>query len=181
VSFAISSLNVARDGKVLTAEEYNSIIAIVGGIGPRDPTEALLATQMAAIHNATMVATRRLNHADSLAQQDSASNMLNKLTRTFATQIEALKRYRSNGEQTIKVQHVNVNEGGQAIIGNVTTQGGATKIEGQSHEPSLAPASGPALLGDLEANRAALPGPGGTRQEGVPIPRSTGGRAKRLR
>src|SRR5262245_7470790 len=107
--------NVARVGKSLTAEEFNGAISIVRSIGPRNPTEALLAAQMAAIHNATMVAARRLNHVENLAQQDSASNMLNKLARTFAAQMEALKRYRSDGQQTIKVQHVNVNDGGQAI------------------------------------------------------------------
>jgi len=34
----------------------------------------------------------------------------------FASQVEALKKYRSGGQQTIKVQHVTVNEGGQAIV-----------------------------------------------------------------
>jgi len=38
-----------------------------------------------------------------LPQQDSAVNALNKLTRTFATQMEALKRYRSTGEQKVTV------------------------------------------------------------------------------
>ena len=33
--------------------------------------------------------------------------------------MEALKRYRTGGEQKVTVQHVTVNEGGQAVIGNV--------------------------------------------------------------
>ena len=45
---------------------------------------------------------------------------MNKLARTFTTQMEALKRYRTGGEQKVTVQHVSVNEGGQAIVGNVT-------------------------------------------------------------
>ncbi len=40
--------------------------------------------------------------------------------RTFATQMETLKRYRTGGEQKVTVQHVSVSEGGQAIVGNVT-------------------------------------------------------------
>ena len=36
------------------------------GINPKDETEALLAAQMAAIHNATMAATRRLNHVETI-------------------------------------------------------------------------------------------------------------------
>ena len=37
--------------------------------------------------------------------------------------MEALKRYRTGGEQTVTVQHVNVGEGGQAIVGNLTQEG----------------------------------------------------------
>jgi hypothetical protein len=101
---------------VVTTDELNFVLSIVNGINPRDETEAL-ATQMAAIHNATMVAGRRLAHVETIPQQDTASNMSNKLARTFASQLEALKKYCSAGEQTIKVQHVTVNDGGQAIVG----------------------------------------------------------------
>lgn len=118
-------VNVARTGKQLTADELNFALAAVRGIGPKDETEALLATQMVAIHNATVAAARRLAHVETLAQQDSASNMLNKLARTFAGQVETLKKYRSTGEQSIKVQHVTVADGGQAVIGNVSKGGGA--------------------------------------------------------
>ncbi len=76
--------NVARSGKKLTSRDLNFALATVSAIEPRDPVESLLAAQMMAIHNATMVAARRLNHADTITQQDSASNMLNKLARTFA-------------------------------------------------------------------------------------------------
>ena len=37
--------------------------------------------------------------------------------------VDTLKRYREGGKQTIQVQHVNVNEGGQALVGNVKTGG----------------------------------------------------------
>ena len=46
---------------------------------------------------------------------------MNRLARTFTTQVEALKRHRSVGEQKMTVERVNVNEGGQAIVGNVST------------------------------------------------------------
>ncbi len=51
---------------------------------------------------------------------DSTERTFNKLMQTFMAQMEALKRYRSGGEQKVTVQHVNVSEGGQAIVGNVT-------------------------------------------------------------
>ncbi len=40
--------------------------------------------------------------------------------RTFTAQMEALKRYRTGGEQKVSVQHASVSAGGQAIVGNVT-------------------------------------------------------------
>ena len=57
---------------------------------------------------------------DNIPQQDSAERAFNKLARTYTTQMETLKRYRTGGEQKVTVQHVSVQEGGQAIVGNVT-------------------------------------------------------------
>ena len=95
------------------------MLAVVEGVKPKDQLETMLAAQMAAIHMATMTFARRLGHVETLAQQDSAERALNKLARTFALQLETLKRYRTGGEQKVTVQHVSVNEGGQAIVGNV--------------------------------------------------------------
>jgi len=60
---------------------------------------------------------------ETLPQQDSAERAFNKLARTFTTQIEALKRYRTGGQQRMVVEHVTVNEGGQAIVGSVSHGG----------------------------------------------------------
>jgi len=97
----------------------NFVLSVIKGAKPKDQFEAMLAAQMAAVHTATMRFTRQLANAETIAQQDSAERALNKLARTFAMQMEALKRYRTGGEQKVTVQHVSVNEGGQAIVGNV--------------------------------------------------------------
>jgi len=92
-------------------------------MAPKDAAEALLFTQMAAVHQATMMLARRLNHAENLPQQDASERALNKLGRTYAAQMDTLKRYRSKG-QTVRVERVTVESGGQAIVGNVTEGGG---------------------------------------------------------
>jgi len=89
--------------------------------------EAMLATQMAAVHMATMTFAKRLANVETIPQQDSAEKAFNKLSRTFASQMEALKKYRTGGEQKMTVEHVTVNEGGQAIVGNVSQGGGGRK------------------------------------------------------
>jgi hypothetical protein len=114
---------IASKGSEISENEMNATLATISEIGPRDAVEALLATQMAAIHSATIKMARRLAHVETIQQQDSAERALNKLARTFAAQVDTLKRYRSKGEQRVYVERVNVGEGGQAIVGNVETGG----------------------------------------------------------
>ena len=46
-----------------------------------------------------------------------------KLLRAYSTQVESLRRLRNGGSQFVRVEHVHVNEGGQAVIGNVSSAG----------------------------------------------------------
>lgn len=119
--------NVGSKGPKVDELGANFMLSVVKGIEPRDQIEAMLAAQMAATHNAIMTFARRLAHVENIPQQDSAERTFNKLARTFTAQVEALKRYRSAGEQTVRVEHVTVNDGGQAIVGNVTHGGVAQK------------------------------------------------------
>jgi hypothetical protein len=48
-------------------------------------------------YRASMTFARRLAQVDNIPQQDSAERAFNKLTRTFAAQMSALKEYRSKG------------------------------------------------------------------------------------
>ena len=97
-------------------------------IAPRDGIEGMLATQMAAVHIAAMRHSRSMAGSDTLQQLEVHERILNKLTRTFTAQMEALRKHRNGGKQTVTVQHVNVEDGGQAIVGNVA-QGGGGKDE----------------------------------------------------
>ena len=125
-------VNVGTQGKTPDERGTNFMLAMVRGIGPKDEIEAMMAAQMAAVHMTTMTFARRLAHVDNILQQDSAERAFNKLARTFAVQVEALKRYRTGGEQKVTVQHVTVNEGGQAIVGSVSPQVGGMGDAGKS-------------------------------------------------
>lgn len=114
-------------GRKVDSDNSNFVMSVVRAVKPRDELEALLATQMGAIHAATMMMARKLNHVNTIPQQDSAERTLNKLARTFTTQMDALKRYRTGGQQKVTVEHVTVNSGGQAIVGAVATEGGGRK------------------------------------------------------
>lgn len=166
----------------LKPEDLDYSMAVVRAIDPRDPTEALLAAQMSAVHSATMYAAQFFRSAQTVPQQECASTMLNKLARTFATQLESLKKYRSTGEQSIRVQHVTVRGGGQAIVGDVSTGGGAPiKTGGQPHEPRSREAHecSPALLSHIETHALPLQSPGHEGLERVPLSRGQRRSAKR--
>lgn len=106
-------------GRRIDPDASNFALGFVDGMAPRDAAEALLLAQMAAIHQATMLMARRLNHVENLRQQDAAERALNKLARTYSAQMDSLKRYRSKGQQVVRVERVNVESGGQAVVGAV--------------------------------------------------------------
>lgn len=83
-------------------------IFLVKSIEPESEIEALLAAQMAAVHVYAMDASRCYLWSSSLAGKDSAGSALTKLTRTFTTQMEALKRHRSKAQQVVRVERVTV-------------------------------------------------------------------------
>ncbi len=88
-----------------------------------DAIESMLAVQMATTHVALIRTGRRFAHADTMFQYEAHERAYNKLARTFTAQMEALRKHRNGGNQTVTVQHVNVADGGQAIVGNVQTGG----------------------------------------------------------
>jgi len=120
----------------ISNSELNFMLSLVKGVKPRDQIEAMLAIQMAAVHMASMKYARRLETYEFINQMDHAERTLNKLMRTFTTQMEALKRYRTGGEQKVTVQHVSVSEGGQVIVGNVT-QAPKEKTKDTAEPPAL--------------------------------------------
>ena len=112
--------NACLRGNEIDLAALDFMLSVIKGIKPKDQVEAMLVAQMAAVHSAVMKYVQYLANSENIIQQDSGERVLNKLIRTFASQMEALKRYRTGGEQKVTVQHVSVAEGGQAIVGNVT-------------------------------------------------------------
>ena len=109
----------------LNADTANRLLAILHDIEPRDPIEGMVATQIIAVNHAAMIMTRRIvTSDDSFLQTELAVNLACKLQRTLVALVEAQHRYRSGGQQRVVVEHVHVNEGGQAIVGTIQRKGG---------------------------------------------------------
>ncbi len=103
----------------------NSLMAILSGIQPQDEIEGMLAVQMIGVHNMAM---RTMGLAmlggQTFEGKKNNVNFATKMLRTFMAQMEALKKYRTGGQQKMIVEHVHVNQGGQAIVGTVNRGGG---------------------------------------------------------
>jgi hypothetical protein len=107
---------------IIDPVQLGFMLSAVRGIRPRDQLEVLHANQMVITH--WLIMSNYANFAHRLAHQEKVDSSLSKLTRTYAMLMDTLKRYRTGGEQKVTVQHVSVNEGGQAIVANMTHQMG---------------------------------------------------------
>jgi hypothetical protein len=101
----------------------NASLALIEGAKPQGEVEGALVLQMACTHAAAMavLATFAGAHGPdrNTATRVSAAA---RLLRAYATQVETLRRLRNGGSQVVRVEHVHVNEGGQALIGNVSSE-----------------------------------------------------------
>lgn len=105
-------------------DKINSAISLVNEINPQNGVEAMLVNQMVSIHMLTMICGAQAASSDqTLNGAKLYFGEVNKLARTFAAQMAALNKHRGKGQQKMTVEHVHVNEGGQAVIGNVDTGG----------------------------------------------------------
>ena len=110
---------IAQDGEDHCAR-VNQLIPVFEAISPRDEFEGMLAVQMISLHAMALEMMRRAMISDQSV--DGVSNNVNrvtKLTRAFIALSGALDKHRGKGQQKISVEHVHVNEGGQAIVGSV--------------------------------------------------------------
>jgi hypothetical protein len=117
---------VSSDGQNNEASiiALNRTMAILNGIQPQDEIEAMLAVQMIGVHNIAMDFIGKATRTERVDFMSTYMNGATKSLRTFVAQMEALKKYRTGGQQKMIVEHVHVNEGGQAIVGTVNQGGG---------------------------------------------------------
>jgi len=103
---------------------FNQIIPALRAIGPKDEFEAMLAVQIVATHNLSMGRLARAAQKSDTRAIDQCVTQATKLSRTFLALVDGLNKHRGKGHQKMTVEHVHVNQGGQAVIGNVGGRGG---------------------------------------------------------
>lgn len=101
----------------------NAAIAMIAAAAPINEIEAALAVQMATTHMVAMALMGRIGGAGGFSSRLPAlASASAKLLRAYFGQVETLRRLRRGGDQKIRIEHVHVHEGGQAIVGAVNAR-----------------------------------------------------------
>ena len=112
--------------------QYQNTLSAIKDLSPKDSTEAMLVNQMVATHNVAMQTLRKASELlkscryQEITLGSKTFNTASTLMRTYNMQMEALNKYRGKGQQKITVEHINIADGGKAVIGNIS---GSTKPE----------------------------------------------------
>jgi hypothetical protein len=107
-------------GESDTVAVANGVLALLTELEPRDPMESMLCSQMTATHLLTMECFRRANvTGQSFEGREMNMRHAERLSRIYAQQVDTLNKHRGKGQQKVTVEHVTVNAGGQAVVGNV--------------------------------------------------------------
>ncbi len=113
------TLGSKRSDEEKGSETINVSLQALNDQKPKDSIEARLIGQSLALFDAGMRFLERAQGSTNLKHEDSSINNATKLLRLHNETVACLQKYRNGGEQKVIVQHLNVNDGGRAIVGVV--------------------------------------------------------------
>jgi len=122
VKSSLLQLQAAARSPLRTISEtaINAALAMIQAAAPKDEIEGALAVQMACTHSASMaILGKRDSGFGSERRGVAFASAAARLMKTFAMRVEVLRRLRNGGQQFMRIEHVHINHGGQAVIGNV--------------------------------------------------------------
>ena len=115
-SSAILPSNQRKDADYMRVRTFHE------EMGPGDPLEAMLYSQLFSLHSHAMALMADAQKSLVIDMREKHLSMANRLLKTFNATLETLGKHLRKGQQVIKVNHVHVNDGGQAVLGNFKTQ-----------------------------------------------------------
>lgn len=121
VSHKNTAIDILRNAiATRTGKDLEQVFAEIRDLDPQTSLETMLASQMVAVNDSIgRLMTIAMFEGQNILGREANINLATKLQRTFLQQIEAYQKLKGKGQQTVTVKHVTVNEGGQAIVGNV--------------------------------------------------------------
>ena len=144
----LGALWVAHSDDQERNRQYLAASAALIGAKPQTELEGMLISQMIACHAASLECHRRAMLPEQTVEGRQVNlSAASRLSRTYVALLEGLSRHRGKGQQVVRVEHVTVQAGGQAIVGAVTQGGGGQhQSEDRAHaQASLTHAPEPPL------------------------------------
>ena len=139
--------SASRERMRLANESWCLDLAVdtADSIGAENSLERMLAHQMAAMHSANMKLLGELHtelandrgfdrDPNRGVEMARLANSTARLSETFQKGIEQIRKLRTGGKQTVVVQHVHVNEGGQANVAGKVDRPGRDRVVGEGGE-----------------------------------------------
>jgi hypothetical protein len=125
----VTAAYLALPREMKTQEDVAGLLQALVELQPQDPIEGMLCAQIVVLSKQGMhqLARAEAEHSH-LHHTEIGVNLAVKLLRLMNEAIEALTRYRRKGEQKVVVQHINVNDTGKAIIGDLKVDRGGGSV-----------------------------------------------------
>jgi hypothetical protein len=118
-----------------TERRVSAACVALAAFRPKDEIEAMVAAQAVAMHHGAMECFRRAmipeqpSETAARLRKDGAN-----LARAMTDMLDALDRKRGKAPQVVRVERVVVQDGGRAIVGNITSGGGTPEGGGMIKE-----------------------------------------------
>ncbi len=103
---------------------------------PADATARNLATLIVGMQNATMTSLRHAAEADCCDVRSQELRNADRAAKSLINALEALDRHRGRNKQDVQVGQVTVESGGQAVVGNVNSDGRRNSKPEETHDPT---------------------------------------------
>jgi hypothetical protein len=141
-------------------------IAALAAFKPQDALEGMLATQMVLVHHAAVECMVQAMARATPEAQELCFRQSVRLMAMFQRQVEGLNRHRGREAPMVNVEAVNVQAGGQAVVGAVDARGsrrprgsrGCSAAQALDHRPvTMLAVQPPAAATDGDARLKRLP------------------------
>ncbi|QLZ68466.1 hypothetical protein FOLKNPGA_01245 [Legionella sp. PC1000] len=118
----IDLTNLSEEEKQLKLNNAQQIVeCFAHSLGAQNLLQHMLATQLLGVHELQqklLIYARKSMHYPEQSQY--YINAIAKLSNVFIQQVSLLHKLQGNSQQKVVVEHLHINEGGQAIVGQVT-------------------------------------------------------------
>lgn len=124
VSMFVSVLNSMGKKDHLIHREIYAVAEAFNDIKPKDAIEAMLVAQLLSLHYQILKMISDSARSLTIDSQTGYVNLEIKLIRAYTAALDNYRKYSQKCGQKMIVEHVNVHSGGQAVVGQISTEKG---------------------------------------------------------